>query len=101
MNNIDVSVKKGAAFKFTNTDNVILSNVKSLVPLNNEALILLDNCTGFFINNCFPASGTGIFIKATGAKTSNVLAKCNFLLNVSKPLDIDKSINSKSVTLAD
>ncbi len=78
--NVDLAVKKGPSFAFSNCKNVILNDVRSKFPLQGQAVIELDNTENAFINNCFPIVPTDIFSKMKNSKV--IWGKNNSMDNV-------------------
>jgi polygalacturonase len=99
LTNVTVSTKTGSPFSFTNTDYLVLSNVKTLNPQTTVPVISLSNTSNVFINNCFPVSGTDIFLKADGSKTNNVLVKNNNFTNITNVLSKGNGLSLKAVTI--
>lgn len=77
--NVDFAVAKGASIKFEDSKNIILDNVRSAKPLNDQAVVELSNIENAFITNSFPVVPTHIFSKITNSK---VVWGNNFMNNV-------------------
>jgi Endopolygalacturonase len=77
--NVDYSVEKGAAFSFTDAENIILDNVRSKYPLPNQAVVEVENAKNVLINNCFQVNPTDLFYKSTN---SEIILGNNFMQHV-------------------
>jgi len=77
--NCDFAVTKGASFAFTKCNNVVLNNVSSSAPVENQAIVELDNTSNVLINNCFQIAPADLFLKS---KASKYIWGNNFLQNV-------------------
>ncbi len=84
--NVDFAVTKGASIQFEDSKNIILDNVRSAKPLNDQAIIELSNVDNAFITNSFPVVPTNIFSKTTNSK---VVWGNNFMNNV-KTVELGK-----------
>ncbi|HCO66402.1 MAG TPA: polygalacturonase [Dysgonomonas sp.] len=77
--NVDFAVVEGASIQFEDSKNIILDNVRSAKPLNDQPVIELSNIENAFITNSFPVVPTHIFSKI---KNSKVVWGNNFMDNV-------------------
>lgn len=77
--NVDLSVSKGPGFFFEDCVDLVLSDVRSKVPLANQPIVALKNVTNGLVNNCFQMTPADIFCKIS---TSSVVWGNNFLQNV-------------------
>jgi len=77
--NLDFAVKRGASITIKSCKDIVLDNVRSSVPLPNQAIIELEKVDNTLINNCFQLVPADIFCKT---KDSNVIWGNNFLKNV-------------------
>lgn len=77
--NVDLSVKKGASFSFTDCRNIVLDDIRAKEPLSKQAIIELRKVDNALINNCFQLTPADIFCKITD---SNVVWGNNFMNNV-------------------
>lgn len=76
---VDFAVKKGASVRFEASQNIILDNVTSSEPLDDQPVIELNKVTNAFITNCFPVVPTNTFTKITD---SEVIWGNNYLNHV-------------------
>lgn len=77
--NVDFSVKKGSPFSFVNSSSIVLDNVRSKYPLNDQPIIIFDNTKNVLINNCFQISPANTFYSS---KNSDIIWGNNFMQNV-------------------
>ncbi|MDR2146607.1 MAG: glycoside hydrolase family 28 protein [Tannerella sp.] len=77
--NVDFSVQEGASIRIKACKDLILDNIRSSVPLPNQAIIELEQVDNTLINNCFQMTPADIFCRM---KKSNVIWGNNFLKNV-------------------
>ncbi|MFV0470269.1 MAG: glycoside hydrolase family 28 protein [Dysgonomonas sp.] len=80
--NVDFTVEKGASFAFSNCENIVLDNVRTKTPIQNQAVVEITNSDNIFLNNCFQIAKTDIFSKII---KSNVVWGNNFMNNVTTP----------------
>lgn len=78
-NNVDFAVKKGASFSFNNCKNIVLDNVRSKTPIENQAIVEMKNITNSLINNCFQITPADIFCSS---QQSDLIWGNNFMQNV-------------------
>lgn len=77
--NVDLAVKKGASFAFTDCKDIVLDNIRSKAPLKDQPIVELTNVKNGFINNCFQITPADVFAKITD---SEVIWGNNFMDNV-------------------
>lgn len=77
--NVDLSVKRGPSFSFTQCKDIVLDDVRAKVPLSGQAIVEIDKTDNVLINNCFQVTPADIFCKITN---SNVIWGNNFMNNV-------------------
>lgn len=77
--NVDLAVEKGASFSFTDCQDIILNNVRSKKPIENQAIIEVERTKNIFINNCFPLVSTDLFCLSFA---SDIVWGNNFFVNV-------------------
>lgn len=80
--NVDLSVSKGPALSFDSCEDVVLSDVRSKVPLANQPIIVLKDVKNGLVNSCFQVTPADVFCKITN---SSVIWGDNFLQNVKTP----------------
>lgn len=78
-NDVDLSVKKGASFAFTDCSEIVLNDVRAKTPLPEQPVVELTNTHNVLVNNCFQVYPADIFCKATN---SSVVWGNNFMDNV-------------------
>jgi polygalacturonase len=101
LSNVEISVKNGSPFSFTNTDYVVLSNIKSLNPPKTAPVLFFSNATNMFITNCFPVAGTHNFLKGEGEKSANILLKNNHFINTTIPFEKGAGLSDIAVIIKD
>jgi polygalacturonase len=68
--NIDIATEIGSSMEFTDCHELVLNNVRSGKPLENEAIVEIQSSSQVFINNCFQMVPADIFAKITDSKVS-------------------------------
>ncbi len=77
--NVDFAVKRGASFSFDECENLILNNVRSKAPLDDQPVVQLTNSDNILINNCFQITPANIFC---ASENSNIIWGNNYFNNV-------------------
>lgn len=76
--NVDWAVKKGASLSLLECKDVVINNVRSKEPLNNQPVISVNDSKNIFINNCFPIVPTNIFLQNNN---SDIIGGSNYFNN--------------------
>ena len=63
-NNVEFSAEKGAPWQFSNSENIILNNVRTRYPIDGTPVITFDHVKNAFINNCIQIEPVTKFIQA-------------------------------------
>lgn len=82
-NNVDISTQKGASLEFYKCDGLLLSDIRSKKPLENQSVIKVTECKNALLNNCFQRINTDVFLET---KNSEVIQGSNFLSLVKEPI---------------
>jgi polygalacturonase len=95
--NVTVTTKEGPALSVESGATIEIQNVKSLRPVPDVPLILMNNTSNVFINNCWPTPDTDVFVEFKGEQTDRVILKSNNLINVKTPIKQGAEVKSKIV----
>ena len=97
LHDVEVSVKRGAAFKAENVEGLALDNVKSRTPLAQTPVVDLHDVKNVQIYNCAPLAATDIFARIGGDKTEKVVMKNSNFINVQQPLEKGEGLREDAV----
>jgi polygalacturonase len=97
LSNVQVDVKMGAAFKFSDVSNAYLSNVSTLKPIADKSVIEATNVSDLFITGCFPQSGSRSFLSLNGEKSNNIILSGNYLNRITNPIERQGDLNKNVV----
>ena len=61
--NIDWSVSEGASLSLSECNDIVLNDVRSKNPIDDQPIVSVSNSSNVFINNCFPLVPTNIFLQ--------------------------------------
>lgn len=67
-NNVEFSAEKGAPWQFSNSENIILNNVRTRYPIDGTPVITFDHVKNAFINNCIQIEPVTKFIQAENSE---------------------------------
>lgn len=93
LNNVQVNVQLGAAFKLFNVENVYLNNLSTLKPLADKPLIEASDVKGMFVTGCFPLTGNRSFLSLKGAKSDLIVLSGNYLNRIAHPIEKQDGLN--------
>lgn len=85
ISDFSVNCDKGPVLDVLNTEELYISNVRTLKPNASLPVIRLDNARQVFIANCFPLPGSQAFLELKGADTQGVVLRNNYV----ERLDVD------------
>jgi polygalacturonase len=74
-NNVDISTQKGAALEFKNCEGLVLNDIRSKKPLQNQPIIKVTDSKNVLLNNCFQRVPADVFLEF---KNSEVIQGNNF-----------------------
>ena len=83
---IQVSTKIGASFTFEHVKLIELDGLRTNLPHVEAPMIFLKNATDVYVHNCWPVTGTNLFMQISGEATENIVIKNNNLKNVKQIL---------------
>ncbi len=86
LNNVQVNVQLGAAFKLNDIENSYLNNINTVSPLAAKPLIEANNTRGMFITGCSP-SGNQSFLSLSGEKSDYIVLSNDYLGRLSHPIE--------------
>jgi hypothetical protein len=96
LHNVQVNSEIGAAVIAAKVNFLTIDNVKSYTPLANSPIIDLRNVNDAFIYNANPFTGTGTYLRLSGADTKNIsLGNNNFRnakTSVSKEAEVKEEV---------
>ncbi|GGA82218.1 polygalacturonase [Flavobacterium palustre] len=82
-NNVDISTQKGSALEFKKCDGLVLNDIRSKKPLQNQPIIKVTDSKNVLLNNCFQRVPADVFLEF---KNSEVIQGNNFLSLVKEPI---------------
>lgn len=86
LSNVSVAINQGALLKVSSGKELDILNIKNTSPMADNALIELENCTSANVQNCFPASGTALFLDLLGATNQEIYVHGNNLVRTKQVL---------------
>lgn len=86
LHNVKVDVDSGPSFDIENTTDIVLDNIKTDSPLEQEAVLKMKNVSNVFMYNNFPMVPTAIFMEVGGEKTNRLYLQNNRFENVKEPI---------------
>ncbi|WP_207422514.1 glycoside hydrolase family 28 protein [Desertivirga brevis] len=99
--NVEVSTQQGPVIKAENVSYLITNGIKAFKPLANTPILDFTNVKDAFVYNAFPVTGTDIYLKLKGEKTSGITLNGNNFRNVKTPVEKDKTVTENiSLNLA-
>ncbi len=90
--NVTINNKIGPAFKFINSSNIELGAVKTMTEQTDRPVIYLENTKNVAIYNSLQTTKAKTFVELVGSESESVYLGKNYLIGVSKPYSIDKTV---------
>lgn len=75
--NVTITTKKGPMLDCENVKGIAVNGVKTFKPIEGAPAISLNNVQNAFIYNCYPVTGTNVFLNLKGNKTKDITIKGN------------------------
>ncbi len=97
LHDVVINTEIGASFKIEDTEGLVLDNVKSTKPLEDNAVVEMKNVSQAFIYNNFPLVPTPLFLKVSGEKTKEVYLKNNVFNLVNTEVEKGDEIQGDAV----
>ncbi|SFC45105.1 Pectate lyase superfamily protein [Zunongwangia mangrovi] len=94
---VSVTTKMGPSFEILNSEDIILDNVETESPLENMAVVKLENIKNFVLNNTAMFMSFDLFLSISGEKTENIYLQNNTMPNVKKGLNLQKGVAENSI----
>lgn len=85
--NVQVTTKEGPALTAENVKRVEVEGMKTMHPIPEVPLLSFINAEDVFVHDCFPLTGTGLFVQLKGKDTKQVVLKGNNLIYVKQPVE--------------
>ena len=98
LHNVTVTTTIGPAVKAENVTRLQLNDVKTLKPIAGQPLFQLTNVKDAYIQNCWPVTGTGVFLSLKGDATTGITVKGNNLKNAATPVEKDAAVTATITT---
>ncbi len=96
---VTINVQKGPAIFVSKALNLELDGIKTLTPIQNEALIELKNVENTYIYNCNPLPGTDKFLVVDGKETKFIVLGSNNLIHVKEQIIKGKDLKNDAVII--
>ncbi len=97
LNNVKVGVEIGAPFKLKNTENVMLTNVKTTTPGSTSPVIKISDSKDILIQGCYPLGGSQSFLQVEGAATTGIVLVNNYLDRLMKRVDLGNGAKNTNI----
>ena len=97
LRNICIDTQKGPIVQCKDAAELYLSNIRSSKPLAEAALLRMENVSDVFIEGCFPLPGSKAFLELSGAESSRVILKNNFIERIEQPYLIHEMVDSAAL----
>jgi polygalacturonase len=98
LNDISVAVQKGPVVFASNVKGLIMNNIRSPKAIVNSPVIEIFNTREVYIQACYPAGGTDLFLRVNGLKSGRIVLQGNCMDNVKQEIsygvEFDKSLLS-------
>lgn len=85
LRNVCIDTKTGAVLQTRNSSELYLSNIRTSSPLAEASLLVMENVSDVFIEGCFPLHGSKAFLELSGAESSRVVLKNNYVERIDQP----------------
>jgi hypothetical protein len=85
LRNVCIDTKTGAVLQTRNSSELYLSNIRTSSPLAEASLLVMENVSDVFIEGCFPLPGSKSFLELSGAESSRVVLKNNYVERIDQP----------------
>lgn len=95
---VSVITQEGPAITAEHVKGLEINGIQAPNPLSTAPVIALTDVTDAFIHGCYPAAGTGVFIKAAGAATRQIILRGNAFQRTAKPLEKDATV-TENITI--
>jgi len=92
--NVEINTESGPSISAENVKRLEIDGVKTFRPLPSIPVIHLKDVEDAFVYDSFPAAGTGVFLKVSGAKTKGISLNGNNFKNAATPLVKDADVSA-------
>jgi len=90
--NVQVNTEVGPSVTASRVNHLIIDGLKSYSPHHDAAVIDLKNVSDLFLYNSFPVTGTGTYLKLSGAGTKNISVGNNNFKNARTGIKKEKDV---------
>lgn len=95
--NVKVDAEVGPSFDIENSEDIVLENLKSDKPLDQEPVLKLTNVSNVFLYNNFPLVPTNVFIEVGGENTSRIFMESNQFHNVKTSVKRSEDLQTNAI----
>jgi len=93
----DITISAGKAFSAIDATGIYLKNVSILSPA--PVLATLSNASDITFDHIGFNKSISSFIVADGKRTGNIVVKNTNLMEMAKPLELDKQVDKNAVSI--
>jgi len=97
---VRIDAETGPAISAERTENLQLSDVKTLAPRRGTPVILLSNVNRGYLRGSFAVAGTDVFLQVTGPGSTGIVVEDNQLLGASVPIMVAADTKEGAVLTA-
>lgn len=94
---VSVTTQVGPSFEILNSEDIVLDNVKTEIPLKNTSVVKLENIKNLVLNNTVMFQPFDVFFSLSGEKTKDIYFQNNTLPNVKKTFEKSAEVLDTSI----
>lgn len=99
LHDVQINTQMGPSFTVTNTEGLVMDNLKSQRPQDGHPVIRLEEVSNAMIYNNFPMAETPLFLEITGSASRRIYLQNNQWANVKVPLKQGHEVKESAVKI--
>lgn len=97
MHDVKINAENGPSFHIEESEDLVLDNIKSDRPLDQEPVLRLTNVSNVFLYNNFPMAPTKVFMEVEGERTGKIYLKNNQFQNAEESIKESGDLQSNAI----